>query len=115
MITTIQLPSDRPSVPPRPGLERGLRRRAFPALGTTCELQFFAPDGDAQATGFEQAAVAWVQAFEAKYSRFRPDSLVSRITAAAGRAWIEVDDEMSKVIAAIEGAIEGIIAREIHD
>jgi DnaJ family protein C protein 28 len=32
-----------------------------------------------------------------------------------GRANIEVDDEMSKVIASIEGAIEGIIAREIHD
>jgi thiamine biosynthesis lipoprotein len=98
MITTIQPPADRPSAPPRPGLERGLRRRAFPALGTTCELQFFAPDGDAQAAGFEQAAVAWVQAFEAKYSRFRPDSLVSRITAAAGRAWIEVDEEMEQLL-----------------
>jgi thiamine biosynthesis lipoprotein len=39
-----------------------------------------------------------VQAFEAKYSRFRPDSLVSRINQAAGRAWVEVDAEMEQLL-----------------
>ena len=75
-----------------------MRRLAFHAMGTRCEIQYVAPDGDAQATAFERAAVAWVTAFEARYSRFRPDSLVSRINAAAGRAWVEVDAEMETVL-----------------
>jgi thiamine biosynthesis lipoprotein len=39
-----------------------------------------------------------VSAFEAKYSRFRPDSLVSRINTAAGREWTEVDAEMDGLL-----------------
>lgn len=75
-----------------------LRKLAFPALGTQCEVQYAAPGGDQQAAGFERAVVAWVNAFEAKYSRFRPDSLVSRINAAAGRAPVEVDTEMEAML-----------------
>ena len=75
-----------------------LRKLSFPALGTACEVQYAAPGGDAQAQGFERAAVAWVNAFEAKYSRFRPDSLVSRINAAAGLEWIEIDPEMEGLL-----------------
>ena len=75
----------------------GLRRLTFAALGTTCEVQY-ACDDPAVAGGFERAAVGWVQAFEAKYSRFRPDSLVSRINAAAGREWVEVDAEMEQLM-----------------
>lgn len=75
-----------------------LRKLSFPALGTTCDVQYAAPSGDAQAAGFERAVTSWVNAFEAKYSRFRPDSLVSRINAAAGRAWVEVDAEMEGML-----------------
>ena len=75
-----------------------LRKLAFPARGTTCEVQYAAPRGDAQAVDFERAAVAWVNAFEARYSRFRPDSLVSRINAAAGREWVEVDAGMEVLL-----------------
>lgn len=75
-----------------------LRKLSFPALGTTCEVQYAAPSGDKQAADFERAAIAWVNAFEAKYSRFRSDSLVSRINAAAGREWVEVDAEMEGVL-----------------
>jgi thiamine biosynthesis lipoprotein len=71
-----------------------LRKLTFPALGTRCEVQYAASGGDPQAMAFERAAQSWVEAFEAKYSRFRPDSLVSRINAAAGRDWVEVDAEM---------------------
>jgi thiamine biosynthesis lipoprotein len=74
------------------------RKLRFPALGTNCEVQYVAPEGDAQAAAFERAAVAWVQAFEAKYSRFRPDSLLSRINAAAGKSWIEIDAEMEQLL-----------------
>jgi thiamine biosynthesis lipoprotein len=61
-------------------------------------VQYAAPGGDEQAAAFERAATAWVNAFEAKYSRFKPDSLVSRINAAAGREWVPVDAEMEGLL-----------------
>ncbi len=70
-----------------------LRRLSFQALGTRCEVQYAAPGGDVQAQAFERAAVGWVETFEAKYSRFRPESLIGRINAAAGRDWVAVDAE----------------------
>ncbi|HWA07849.1 MAG TPA: FAD:protein FMN transferase [Opitutaceae bacterium] len=95
----ILVPSQRPpaAAPTAPG-GAPLRRLAFPALGTNCEVQYVAPGGDQQAAAFEQAVVGWVQAFERKYSRFRPDSLVSRINAAAGKEWVEVDAEMEQML-----------------
>lgn len=88
-----------PSLPASgPGVGAPLHKLSFPAMGTNCEVQYHAPGGDAQVARFERAAVGWVQAFEAKYSRFRPDSLVSRINTAAGSAWIEVDDEMEQLL-----------------
>jgi thiamine biosynthesis lipoprotein len=92
--------SHRPRPPsPAPGVDGlPLRKLSFPALGTVCDVQYVAPAGDAQAAGFERAAVNWVTAFEAKYSRFRPDSLVSRINAAAGRAAVEIDAEMQGLL-----------------
>jgi len=83
-----------PPAPSGAGASLPLRKVAFPALGTHCEVQYAAPGGDPQAAAFERAVVAWVGAFEAKYSRFRPDSLLSRINAAAGRDWVAVDAEM---------------------
>ena len=74
-----------------------LRRLSFRALGTVCEIQY--ENAEARTAGeFERAVVAWVNAFEAKYSRFRPDSLLSRINAAAGREWIEIDYEMEQLL-----------------
>jgi thiamine biosynthesis lipoprotein len=70
-----------------------LRRLSFPALGTQCEVQYAATGGETQAAVFEKAVVDWVTAFEAKFSRFRPDSLLSRINDAAGREWVHVDAE----------------------
>jgi thiamine biosynthesis lipoprotein len=87
-----------PPAPAGPASALPLRRLSFAALGTQCEVQYAAPGGEAQAARFEQAAVAWVSAFEAKYSRFRPDSLVSRINAAAGREWVEIDAEMEAIL-----------------
>jgi thiamine biosynthesis lipoprotein len=74
-----------------------LRKLTFPALGTNCEVHYAAPGGARQAEEFERRAVGWVQAFEAKYSRFRPDSLISRINAAAGLDWVGVDVEMEEM------------------
>lgn len=74
-----------------------LRRLSWRALGTQCEVQYAAAS-DAQAQAFERAAVGWVEGFEAKYSRFRADSVVSRINAAAGHSWVTVDAEMGQLL-----------------
>jgi thiamine biosynthesis lipoprotein len=75
-----------------------LRKLSFPALGSTCEIQYFAPEGQGQAATFENAAINWVNAFEAKYTRFRPTSLISRINAAAGQSWVEIDEDMELLL-----------------
>lgn len=86
-------------LPPTSPLPTGnrLRRFEFPAMGTQCLVQYVCPD-QARAAKFERDAVGWVQAFEAKYSRFKPDSLVSRINAAAGDHWVDVDAEMEELL-----------------
>jgi thiamine biosynthesis lipoprotein len=76
-----------------------LRRLTFRAMATQCEVQYTAPGGDAQASKFEAAAEGWVHAFEAKYSRFQPTSLVSRINDAAGKEWVTVDPETEGLLA----------------
>jgi thiamine biosynthesis lipoprotein len=86
------------SVPNGASLQPGvLRRASFQALGTKCEIQY-ACDEDPVAAAFEQSAIGWVKAFEAKYTRFRDDSLVGRINAAAGREPIAVDGEMEQML-----------------
>jgi FAD:protein FMN transferase len=87
-------------VAPVPAAPSGpaLRQLSFAAMGTRCAVQYVAPAGDEQASAFERAAVGWVSAFEAKFSRFRPDSLISRINAAAGQYWVEVDPEMEGLL-----------------
>ena len=89
----------RPPIPGTASPVEPLRKLQFLALGTRCEVQYAAPFGEPQAAEFERAAVAWVEAFEAKFSRFRPTSLVGRINAAAGREWVEVDGEMCQMLA----------------
>ena len=42
-------------------------------------------------------ALNWVADFEAKYSRFLNDSLISLINAAAGKMWVEVDEETDRL------------------
>ena len=74
-----------------------LQSARWTALGTECFIQYAGENG-AAGREFERAAQAWVAAFEAKYSRFRPDSLISRINAAAGRDWVAIDEEMERIL-----------------
>jgi FAD:protein FMN transferase len=70
----------------------GLRQLAFQAMNTPCRVCFQAPS-PAAAREFARAALQWVAEFEARYSRFLPESLISRINAQAGRQWVETDPE----------------------
>jgi thiamine biosynthesis lipoprotein len=73
-------------------------RREFKAMGTPCEIQLFAVNS-AAANAAAAAAVADVQRLEARYSRYRPDSLLSEINrvAAVGGS-IQVDDETASLL-----------------
>jgi FAD:protein FMN transferase len=74
----------------------GCRKVGFKAMGTWCQLLFATPSRTA-GDYFVQEAIAWVADFEARYSRFLPDSLVSVINAAAGKAWVEIDEETERL------------------
>lgn len=80
-----------------PADERGVRRLEFRALGTGCVIQFLHP---VEKTGrqFVAAALDWLSSFEAKFSRFQPDSVISKINSAAGREWIKVDAETEQLL-----------------
>lgn len=83
--------------PPLPPDAHGVRRVEFKALGTNCALLFRQPS-DQIALQFVAEALGWIQAFEAKFSRFKPDSMVSQINAAAGKSWVETDAEMDQLL-----------------
>lgn len=78
--------------------EDRLHKLEFQAMGTRCAVQFHDVPGSL-AKDFEQEVVSWVSEFEARYSRFIPDSLIGRINAAAGEHWVETDPETDRLFA----------------
>lgn len=78
------------------GAAGATERVTFRALGTECQIQFVPPDA-ATGRAFAADAIAWVEAFERKYSRFRSDSLISRINDAAGGDWVEIDADAEHI------------------
>ena len=77
-------------------VEHGLHRLEFQAMSTPCQIKLHGVSA-ADARDFQRDAVAWVGQFEARYSRFIPDSLISRINAAAGEHWVDVDPETDRL------------------
>jgi thiamine biosynthesis lipoprotein len=72
-------------------------RLPFRAMASLCEVVLAAGD-EAHADRLANAAIAEVQRIEAKYSRYRPDSIVGRINAAAGCDFVECDDETLRLL-----------------
>ena len=85
------------SHPPIQADTRGVRRVEFRALGTPCARQFRLEDEN-KSLQFLNDALGWLSRFEAKFSRFRSDSLVSQINREAGKNWVRVDTEMSEML-----------------
>lgn len=75
----------------------GFDKLTFHAMGTICRVQFQTPNAGAS-RAFQYAVLDWVTQFEVKYSRFLADSLISRINAAAGEHWVEVDAETQALL-----------------
>jgi thiamine biosynthesis lipoprotein len=69
----------------------------FSAMASPCEVCIGADD-EASARRLAQHAVDEVRRIEKKYSRYRPDSIVSRINAAAGIDWTGLDEETAALL-----------------
>jgi FAD:protein FMN transferase len=75
-----------------------LHRFTFRAMAAENEVQVHCDDAS-RAEAVANAAIAEVNRIEAKYSRYRGDSVVSRINAAAGGEPMAVDDETLGLLA----------------
>jgi thiamine biosynthesis lipoprotein len=67
-------------------------RISFKAMASGCEVVLCADNAE-QARSLAQAAIDEVHRVETKFSRYLPDSIVSRINTAAGQDPVECDDE----------------------
>lgn len=73
---------------------------SFPAMSCANELRFFAANAARAATvaNAANAAIGEVQRIERRFSRYREDSVISRINQAAGGAPVEVDEETAALL-----------------
>ena len=66
-------------------------------MASHCEVRVYAPD-EATARHWSDAAIAEVRRIETKYSRYRDDSVTTRINSAAGGDAISVDTETASLL-----------------
>jgi thiamine biosynthesis lipoprotein len=80
----------------RATVEGCLHKLEFRAMSTLCRVNCHGIPATA-ARDLQRDVVAWISQFEARYSRFIPDSLIGRINAAAGEHWVETDPETDRL------------------
>ncbi len=68
----------------------------FEAMGTACRISFAAASR-ARARSMQQEWMHWLASFEIKYSRYRPDSMISRLNEAAGGSPVEIDEDLENM------------------
>jgi thiamine biosynthesis lipoprotein len=69
----------------------------FLAMGTQNEVMYSATS-TRMAEAFRAELLRWLDEFEDRVSRFRPDSLVSAINREAGKGWVSLDRETEELI-----------------
>ena len=67
------------------------------AMSTPVNLAFVTPS-TAVAQDFQRAAVDWIARFEARYSRFLPESIVGQINARSSGDWLEIDEDADRLL-----------------
>ncbi len=72
-------------------------RCAFNAMGSSNEITIFCRDKSAF-DELSEGAIRTVRTIESSYSRYQPTSVISRINAAAGIDWVEIDQELSGLL-----------------
>ena len=77
-------------------VEKDLHKLEFRAMSTLCCVNIHGVSAEV-ARDFQRDVVAWTGQFEARYSRFIPDSLIGRVNAAAGEHWVEIDPDMERI------------------
>lgn len=83
-------------------LTQGVFKLEFRAMGTLCRV-LIRTDSMKTAEAYRDAAMAWVKAFEAKYTRFQDTSLISAINRSAGSGeWIPLDEDAMRLLGMIE-------------
>ena len=75
----------------------GMFKLSFNALGSHCLVQFRTAEAET-ARAFRTAALGWLRDFETRFSRFLPDSELSRVNAAAGGTAVAISPEFSKML-----------------
>ena len=95
---SFQMVLDRVTQSARHGQEGAVQRLCFRAMSTECRVDTHGVPAD-RWQAFQEQVLLWVAEFEAKYSRFIPDSLISRINESAGEQWVEVDAETDRLLA----------------
>lgn len=76
----------------------------FQSMGSACQL-LYKPDSLESAREFHRDVVCWLNTFEARYSRYGADSLISEINRSAGGGWIDVDAETDTIFALCDSAV----------
>jgi thiamine biosynthesis lipoprotein len=77
---------------------RGLFHRVMcRAMSTPVNLAFVAPAA-AVAQEFPRVAIEWIARFEARYSRFLPESIIGQINARGAGDWMELDEETDELL-----------------
>jgi thiamine biosynthesis lipoprotein len=67
------------------------------AMSTPVNLAF-ATSAKGVGEDFARAATDWIARFEARYSRFLPESIVGQINARGGGDWLEIDEETDRLL-----------------
>src|SRR5258706_5252480 len=67
------------------------------AMSTPVNITFAATSA-AMAQDFPRAAIDWIARFEARYSRFLPESIVGQINARSGGDWVELDEDADRLL-----------------
>ena len=76
----------------------GMHRLDFSAMATRCRIDFHGESESSSVRSFCEKVLLWVSDFESKYSRFLPNSVISRINDAAGDHWVEIDAETENLL-----------------
>lgn len=66
------------------------------AMSTPVNITFVTPSAPI-ARDFQHSAIDWIARFEARYSRFIPESIVGQINANAAGDWLELDEDADKL------------------
>jgi len=80
----------------RTTVDGDLYKLEFRAMSTNCRVHVHGVPASI-IMDFQDDVVRWVAEFEARYSRFIPDSLIGRINTAAGEYWVETDEETDRL------------------